>query len=204
MAQVTSGLRSLFSSPMVYDFAQSLMGSHQFRGEFCKDFVRAKGGFRILDLGCGTADILNYLPDVDYDGYDISEEYIKAAKLRFGGKARFHQGILDVSSAENSKPYDVVLALGVLHHLDDDIAKLMLKTAYAALKPGGRFVSHDPVFTEGQNPIAKFLISKDRGQNVRTCALYKELFEGIFTNVKSSVRHRAWIPYSHCFVEAVR
>jgi hypothetical protein len=56
----------------------------------------------------------------------------------------------------------------------------------------------------GQHPLAKLLIAQDRGQNVRTEAGYKDLVSNVFKSVKVTVRHKKWIPYTHCFTESTR
>jgi hypothetical protein len=94
--------------------------------------------------------------------------------------------------------------LGVLHHLDDDVAKTVIQTALQALKLGGRLLTVDPCFEKGQNPIAKFLISQDRGQNVRTKHEYSALVEGQFDQAAIEVNHLSWIPYTHCIMECTR
>jgi cyclopropane fatty-acyl-phospholipid synthase-like methyltransferase len=41
-----------------------------------RDLIHPFPGMRILDLGCGPAQILSFLPDdVTYVGYDMSAEY---------------------------------------------------------------------------------------------------------------------------------
>jgi hypothetical protein len=57
MAQVTSGIRSLLSSPIVYTAFQNLMGARQGWVDFVQEFIRVKAGEALLDVGCGPADI---------------------------------------------------------------------------------------------------------------------------------------------------
>ena len=166
--------------------------------------IRARPADKVLDLGCGTAEILDFLPKIDYVGYDISVEYIEAAKRRFGNRGKFEVKIATETDVTGAGPFDIVLALGVLHHLDDDTALDLMRTAHAALKPGGRLVTFDPVYVLGQNPLARFLISKDRGQNVRDQPGYEKLAKSFFQTVHTTIRHQSWIPYSHCFIEAVK
>ena len=202
MAQITSGIRSILSHPFVYETFQNIMGAKSGRIRTVTRDVRPFPGMRILDLGCGTADILNAMPlDVTYIGYDMSEQYINAARAKFGHRATFNCRLLEQAEIAMLEPFDLVMGIGVLHHLDDATARQFMTLAKAALKPGGRVLTHDPCYAPGQNPIARFLISKDRGQHVRNEASYRVLAEGIFTKIDGQLTHQAWIPYTHWTME---
>ncbi len=203
MAQITSGLRAVLSSPAVYDTFQRLMGGHVGRTDFASHIVRAAAGTRVLDIGCGTGELLAYLPEgVDYHGWDISAAYIAAARQRFGARGAFTSGVLTDADVTSAPPFDIVIASGVLHHLDDDEARHFARLACRAVRGGGRFASIDPVHAPGQHPVARYLIARDRGQHVRTPAGYTALLGGVFTEVSGVVRHRRWVPYTHWMMEA--
>jgi cyclopropane fatty-acyl-phospholipid synthase-like methyltransferase len=97
--------------------------------------------------------------------------------------------------------FDIVLAIGLLHHLDDQQAINLFILAQSALKQGGRLITIDPCYAPDQTAIARFLVRRDRGQNVRTAQQYKHLVETIFSQCKFEVKHRQWIPYTHCIME---
>ena len=202
MSQITSGIRAILSHPVIYDTVQNIMGARQIRRDLVDSFVRPFSSSRILDIGCGTAEILPYLPaSVEYWGYDISRPYIEAAKNRFGSRGHFHCGLLDQAALNELPKFDVVLAIGVLHHLDDDVASKLLALARAALSDGGRMITIDPCFAPQQNSIARYLISQDRGQNVRDAQGYQRLACQTFPKVRGTLRHRRWIPYTHYIME---
>jgi cyclopropane fatty-acyl-phospholipid synthase-like methyltransferase len=202
MAQVTSGVRAVLSHPVVYEAFQRFMGAKRGREWIVRDLIRPFPGMRILDLGCGPAVILDSLPeDVAYTGYDMSAEYVAAAKARFGARGTFHCRLLEQAEVATLDPFDLVMGIGVLHHLDDGTARQFMALAKAGLKPGGRVLTLDACYTPKQNPIARFLISKDRGQHVRTDAGYRALAEGIFTGIAGAVTHRVWLPYTHWSME---
>ena len=178
------------------------MGAKRGRQWIVRDLIRPFPGMRILDLGCGPAQILGSLPtDVSYVGYDMSADYIAMAKETFGTRGTFHCRLLEQAEVATLEPFDLVMGIGVLHHLDDGTARQFMTLAKAALKPSGRVMTLDPCFAPGQNPIARFLISKDRGQHVRDEAGYRALVEQTFTNVTGAVTHQSWIPYTHWTME---
>lgn len=204
MAQITSGLRALLSAPRLYSGFQALMGARRFRARFVSEFVRPAAGMNVLDIGCGPADILSHLDGVNYWGFDISPAYIARAKARFGDRGSFRCKRLSLEDLQALPSFDVVLAIGVLHHLDDEQALELLTTARRALKVGGRLLTVDPCFVPGQNPVAKFIIEHDRGQNVRGEHAYEALMTRVFESPSVEVRDQAWVPYTHCYMEGTK
>lgn len=204
MSQITTGVRAVLSSPRVYDAFQRLMGGHVGRTDFATTMVRATAGTRVLDIGCGTGDLLHYLPaGIDYEGWDPSPDYIDAARQRFGNRGTFHAGLLGEDDVRRSAPFDVVIASGVLHHLDDGEVVAFARLAHDAVRGGGRFVAIDPVFEPGQHPLARYLIARDRGQHVRSRDAYVALVRQVFPAVTGVLRHRRWVPYTHWMMEAI-
>lgn len=201
MGQITDGLRAVLSHPVVYTTFQLLMGPRSVRRNFVADFIKPTVGMKMLDIGCGPADILDYLQAVQYWGFDISAPYIEHARERFGARGTFECKQLEFEDLASLPKFDVTLALGLLHHLDDAEALSMMRLARAALKPGGRLITIDPVLEAGQNPIARFLVRRDRGQNVREKRGYEALARQVFQSARVEVRHQTWIPYTHCMME---
>jgi SAM-dependent methyltransferase len=201
MAQITNGIRGVLSSPKIYDAFQILMGGRRGRSDFAQRFIRASAGDKVLDIGCGTAELLAYLPEVQYWGYDISNPYIEAARARYGARGCFTCKFLDEEDLVKLPRFDMVIASGVIHHLNEEAVIRLFELAKAALHPRGRFVSIDPVLSEKQNPIARLLVSYDRGQNVCDAEGYLRLARKSFGQVTGTERHQAWIPYSHWILE---
>ena len=191
----------MLSSPFVYNGFQSLMGADRGRREFTELYIRPQPGQNVLDVGCGTSLILDYLPHANYWGFDISEEYIAFGRQRFGKRGQFFCKLLTPAELKNLPSFDIVLALGLLHHLDDDAAADLLALAHSALKPGGRLLTVDPTVVPKQNPIARFLVNRDRGQNVRVPEAYLQLVNRVFPHTRGAVTHRRWIPYTHWIME---
>jgi SAM-dependent methyltransferase len=204
MAQISHGIRAILSHPSIYSAFQLIMGGNS-RGRtfFVEHFIRPQQYMRILDIGCGPADILAYLPEVDYCGFDISDAYIQRARKRYGLRGIFRCQLLNTSDIKNMPPFDVVLALGLLHHLNDEEAENTLRLAHDALKPGGRLITIDPCIEPGQNPIARLLVTHDRGKNVRNRAGYSSLAAAVFNSYRVEVHHKRWIPYTICFMECI-
>ena len=173
---------------------------------FVKDYVRPERGNKILDIGCGPADILSHLPKVEYVGLDMNAAYIDYAQKRYGNKGRFiaqrvSQGLLDAISPLG---FDLVLAKGVLHHLPDEEAIQLFEIARTALKPGGRLVTFDGCYVKGQSRLKRFILSRDRGNYVRTREAYFDLASTLFKDINVSIHHDLIrIPYTHIIMECI-
>ena len=198
MAQTTTGIRRVLGNPWLFDLTQNLFGATRIRREFVQSALQAKAGERILDVGSGTGDMLAYLPDgVEYVGVEPNARYCRAAMERFGVRARFICGFYDEPLAATLGRFDKVILCGVLHHLDDEPAKGLFATLASCLEPGGAVASIDPVFDPDQSGVARFLISMDRGGNVRRAPEYRALAGPSFRVVDGQVRHRTMPPYTH-------
>ena len=204
MAQNTTGIRRVLGNPRLFDLTQNLFGAARIRREFVQSALRAKSGERILDVGSGTGDMLAYLPDgVEYVGIEPNARYCHAARERFGARARFICGFYEEPLAASLGRFDKVILCGVLHHLDDEPAKRLFAILASRLEPGGAVASIDPVFDPDQSGVARFLISMDRGGNVRRDTGYRALAASSFRVVDGEVRHRPMPPYTH-FVMSCR
>lgn len=190
--------------PAVYRAWGRFVGGKN-RGAFAHDYVRARAGDRVLDIGCGPADVLQYLPDVDYTGFDINPEYIATATRNYGDRGRFYCQRVNEESLGNHEGFDIVLASGILHHLDDGEAEKLVNLAHTALKPGGRLITLDGVFVHDQSALARFIISRDRGEFVRDERGYRDLAARLFTRIDATIRtDLIRIPYTHLILECVK
>jgi SAM-dependent methyltransferase len=194
-----TGLHRILDRAGVYGALQKLLLRSGSRERYVREFVRPFPGCRILDIGCGPADILEYLPQSvgAYAGFDMNPGYIEAARRRWGGRGSFRCEKVEAATLPAGEAYDIVLANGIVHHLDDAEAGQLFAIARRALKPGGRLVTYDNVYLEGQHWFARWLIGRDRGRAVRSRAAYEALARASFPRVDGAVLHDTLrVPYT--------
>ncbi len=201
-----SGLRPVISRlmahPAVYTHVtRRLRGKNRIR-KFVDSYIRPHPWDRILDIGCGPGDLLNFLPDVEYYGFDLDPNYIEAARKRFGSRGTFLCRPVSRDAFSGSGSFDIIVAMGILHHLDDEEAGQLFDLAHQLLKPGGRLVTYDGCYTKNQSPAARFFLGIDRGKHVRDEPEYQKLAGLHFREITTSVREDLLnIPYTIIIME---
>ncbi len=204
--QDDSRLYKLLTEGWLYDAFQDLIGRRSAIRWMADNVWKCRGNESVLDIGCGTGRLLEYLPSgVQYTGFDISEKYIESAQRRYGARAQFVVGTAREfleGGRDRLSIADLVLCSGVLHHLEDDEALDVLKLAKQQMNPGGRLVCMEPVYLAKQSRLSRFIISRDRGKNVRTERAWKELAGTVFSSFTTSVlTGLIRIPYVHIVIE---
>jgi 2-polyprenyl-3-methyl-5-hydroxy-6-metoxy-1,4-benzoquinol methylase len=173
--------------------------------EYLAQEINALAGHRVLDIGCGTATILNFLPGVSYFGIDSNPNYIAKASHAFGRQGNFRCISVDDLTGESAEKFDRILLLGVLHHLTDQQIQSLVAVIKELLSENGRLITYDGVFVPKQNPIARLLLKLDRGRYVRSEQDYLSLLSTVLSVSHSHVRHDFLrIPYSVLFTTSVR
>jgi cyclopropane fatty-acyl-phospholipid synthase-like methyltransferase len=197
-------LRRVLAIPAAYQLWWNVVGGPALAKVLVNDYIQPNAGARILEIGCGPGTIFGYLPQSDYLGFDLSPEYIDLARRRFP-KARFVCERVSQFSLANEHNFDVVLALGIVHHLEDAEARQLFQIAYDALKPGGKLVTQDGVWTDDQSPAARWLLARDRGEHIRNERGYLGIASQVFSDINPSIRHDLLrIPYTHLILECTR
>ncbi|EYF02107.1 class I SAM-dependent methyltransferase [Chondromyces apiculatus] len=189
--------KAVLGDANVYTLLQHLVGAHLAR-KACIEALEPRPGDHILDIGCGPAYYLDDLPACDYYGFDTDTRYIAHARRRFGHRARFFDELYTEEHRVTLPPFEGVLLMGLLHHLDDAQCNDLLALMGRSLVPGGRVVSLDTVLFDGQSRVSRFLARNDRGEFVRSPEAFRALARRHFARVESRLHGDTWrMPSAH-------
>ncbi len=201
---ILPALRSVLTFPFAYNLWWKTVGGPAWAQVLASEYIQPKIGSRILEMGCGPGTLAGYFQQSEYVGCDISSKYIEIARKRFP-RAQFVCERVSKFSLDQQQSFDTVLAIGIVHHLDDREASQLFQIAQAALKPAGKLITFDGVWTQNQSAAARWFLARDRGKFVRNEMEYVRLASQIFGDVKPTIREDLLrIPYTHLILECFR
>lgn len=202
MSERSRGIYTILSLSRVYSLFQAIVGAWRFRRRLVVEHIHPCGGERLLDVGCGTAELLELMPNVRYVGFDHNPRYIESARKKYGDRAEFHVADVRDVAQKFQGCFDIILVSCVLHHLDDGQFSELLGAAFDMLAPGGRLITADPVLIPRQHPFARWLIRMDRGRHVRNEEELLRLARKHFPSARATVHlDYLYIPYAHLILE---
>jgi len=180
--------------PRLYNLLQSLVGARQDRAAFLTKHVFFRPGERVVDAGCGTGSALEFLPPVNYFGFDPNPGYIHLAQSRYGSRGQFLCEDADSPRVwQLAQGADTFLSLGVLHHLSDPEICKILSLARACLRPGGRFIFYEPCFSANDDLLGRIFMSLDRGGNIKTDQAWRALVSEYFATLDEHIRRPVYL-----------
>jgi SAM-dependent methyltransferase len=171
----------------MYIALQRLLRADRARHLCLDGFLKLHAGERVLDIGCGPGHVLDYLPRVQYVGFDTEPRYINYAQQHYSDRGRFFCEEFTHAHVERFAPFDAIILFGIIHHIDDLIADNLLCLLAECLSSSGRMVTLDPCIVPGQGRISRLVAQWDRGRYVRDREGYQNLVGKHFSEVAHSV-----------------
>lgn len=170
-------LHRLLESSLVFELQQRLCNNYSAVLNEFADILdqRCK---RIVDIGCSTGACASRIVDMrrnDYVGIDIELRYVKSAARRAPRGSFYAADARKMPFPD--RLFDLAMLIGVMHHMDNALIKDSLREVLRVLKPDGRVIVAEPVFTDGRR-LSTLLLHLDRGRNIRDESRYRALFDG--------------------------
>jgi len=193
-------MKNILNYSKVYKLFQYIVSGNMGRTILLRDYIKSDGNKRILDLCCGTGDILQYLDFSQYVGVDFSEAHINYCMKTYAEykNASFVMEDIDIFLDNPTMKFDIVLFLGGMHHIDDEKLINILQKIQTWLAPSGRLITIDGCFEPQLSWFAKMMLANDQGKFVRTKEAWVSLFTSVFKDYKYSVRKDFLrVPYNH-------
>ena len=165
----------LLNRAIFFELHQKLCNNYKAVGKEFEDYLKVRDK-DILDIGCSTgtcAAAAVPMRDNRYVGIDIVPQYVELARKR-----NPHGQFLTMSAEQLSFPdssFDIVLFIGVLHHMPTDLIQRCFKEVRRVLRSDGVVLCAEPVFTRGML-LSTILLSLDRGDYIRDEPGYRSLF----------------------------
>ena len=180
-------LYDLLRNPSVYDLSQNLLLAYKLRNNKILENFNFDKKNKILDIGCGTGNILKILPKkVNYFGFDNNSKCINFAKKKYSNHF-FYEGYFDNKTKKTIPNVDLVIMNAVLHHLNDGQIYELLPIIKSKLDKNGKIICIDPFYStdiknlkDYSKKFRNLIASFDRGNYVRTKKQYKKILETNF------------------------
>ena len=193
-------LVNLFNNATLYNVFQSAISRGDTSRIVRDEVLRPNGIQDVLDFGCGIGSHAVEFPKSSYLGIEPLPQCIKKANDLFGGpNRRFVLGNHKTLREIPDKSFDLIIAIGVLHHMNDEVVSEFIAESVRLLRSGGRLTTFDPVIHAEQSMLSRWIVKRDRGQWVRTVSDYSDLLTSHFPWL---VRQKIYtnllrIPYDH-------
>lgn len=167
MNRQDNAVQAFFDAWEVYQ--QVLSFNYMYHDEIYADvgaLIRSQfpdAGYRMLDLGCGSAEHLaaalaDHPPDY-YLGYDLAESALAHAKENLAAwitRTDFRQGDLREGIEGGADSFDLIFSSFALHHLDSDEKQHLFEACAKRLEPAGCLLLID-VMREENEPLPIYL-----------------------------------------------
>ncbi|MGN6872752.1 MAG: class I SAM-dependent DNA methyltransferase [Solirubrobacteraceae bacterium] len=128
------------------------------RRQLAVDTVRAYDAPRVLDVGCGSGRIGEFVLEAGtrhYVGVDFSEPMIELARARLDGRFADRTELLvdDFLAAPLTGPFEVILAVGLFDYLPEP--HRFARKMFDLTAPGGCVVGSFPTWSLIKGPVRK-------------------------------------------------
>jgi len=154
----------------------------------------------VLDFGCGIGSSCSMFQPDKYIGVDCDIKRIVYAKAQHPEYNFYFLNTDILPVDENSVDY--VLALSVIHHIDENQLHIYLDEFKRILKPDGMVIALEPCFLDRKCFSNLFMRVMDRGKFIHKEHEYRKLFEDHNYIVEIHDRYKQLVLYNKLFFSA--
>jgi len=197
-------IANIFDDPRLYELFQFGVARHGTSELIRNQILKPHGVKRVLDFGCGIGYHSKEFIESEYLGIEPLSDCVDKANLMFkNSKNNFILGDHESLKSIPDSSYDLIIALGVLHHISNSVLDKFIEESHRILKVGGRLTTFDPVYHKGQSRISKWVVSQDRGKWVRTADGYLNPIQKVYRHEPKNkiYTNLLKIPYDHIAIE---
>lgn len=115
---------------------------HQTLKELLRECLGPAARRRVLDVGCGTGQLLAHLDPEAGVGVDASRRMIERAASRFADRSELTFTVMDATEVGDLEPFDAVFSCDLLEHVPD--WRAVVDAMMRACKSGGTLVVTTP------------------------------------------------------------
>jgi len=193
-------LSDVFDNPKLYELFQYGVARPGTPSIIRDEVLKPIGVQKVMDFGSGIGYHSRIFDKSEYLGIEPLEGCVKRANnLHHAPNRKFLVGDHRTLKKIPSASFDLVIAIGVLHHIDDETFSEFIKESYRILRTGGRLTTFDPVLHENQSVLSRWVVKRDRGKWVRAESEYSAIIASSFPrDIKSKIYSGLLrIPYDH-------
>lgn len=148
--------------------------------EIIRSLIVPAKGLKLLDAPCGTGTLFDLCIPCDYYGADLDcQRVVEAQKMHTEGR------FFCADSGALPLPdnfFDRILAAGLFHHVDDELALRITKEYARLLKPEGHLVVFEAIWPVHWYNFPGLIARKmDEGKYVRHAPEYDRIFSHYFS-----------------------
>lgn len=170
------------SYPRLWLVFQALFGATRDKQRIALSFL--SGRKQVLEIGCSlgvVSAVFREKASICYLGIDIDEQAIRYAQKRFEAYPHMQFATQSLEAlVKSGRRFDYVLFANILHHVDDELATVLLRYAFKAMSGAGVIVLMEPdVLHPDDGLLVRALYQLERGQFRRPLKDLIALAEGV-------------------------
>jgi hypothetical protein len=179
----------------LYNLLQELVGGSRDRADFVRTHVTFRPDEKVVDAGFGTGGALEFLPLVNYFGFDPNPDYIRVARSRYGRRGEFWCG--DASSPrvqELAQRADAFLSLGGVPSRPptNRLAKYWAWHGPVCVPVVVSFFT-SLCFSANDDWLGRMFMRLDRGGNIKSDQALRALVSEYFAAVEEYIRQPVYL-----------